>query len=72
MQRVCWRTWRSGERAVERFCLAVNLRLALPIACINSLDKGMEFVESCRFSNLRDLALNMIRETIVKVVPEGM
>ena len=49
----------------------IDFRLALPIACINSLDKGTEFVESRGFSNLRDLVLDSIRETIVKVVLEG-
>ena len=49
----------------------VNFRLVLPIACINSLDKGTEFVESCGFSNSRDPVLDLIRETIVKVVLEG-
>ena len=39
--------------------------------CVNSLDKGMEFVESRGFSNSRDLVLDSIRETIVKVVPKG-
>ena len=38
---------------------------------VNSLDEGTEFVESCGFSNSRDLILDLIRETIVKVVPEG-
>ena len=38
---------------------------------INSLDEGMEFVESRGFSNLGDLILDLIRETIVKVVLEG-
>ena len=49
----------------------VDSRLALPIAHINSLDEGTEFVESHGFSDLRDLVLDSIRETIVKVVPEG-
>ena len=49
----------------------VDFRLALPIARVNSLDEGTEFVESCGFSNSRDLVLGSIRETIVKVVLEG-
>ena len=31
----------------------------------------MKFVESCGFSDSRDLIFDLIRETIVKVVPEG-
>ena len=59
------------EGVVGRFHLVINFRLVLPIACVNSLDEGMEFVESCGFSDLRDLILDMIRKTIEKVVPEG-
>ena len=51
--------------------MAANFRLALPKVCINSLDKGIGFVESCGFSNSRDLILDMIREIIVEVVLEG-
>ena len=43
----------------------------LPIVPINNLDKGMEFVESCGFSDSGDLVLDLIKETVVKVVLEG-
>ena len=48
-----------------------NFRLALPIVHVNSLDEGTEFVESHGFCDLRDLVLDSIRETIVKVVLKG-
>ena len=47
-------------------------KLVLPIVCANSMDVGIEFVESCGFSDSRNLILDMmIRETIVEVVLKG-
>ena len=53
------------QRVVGRFCLVANFRLALPIAHVNSLDKGMEFVESHGFSDLGDHCRSGAREHLL-------
>ena len=49
----------------------VDLGLVLPIVCINQLCQRVELGESGRLSNTGDLILDTIRQTVIKVVPEG-
>ena len=48
-----------------------QLRLVLPVAHIYHMSKGSEFGEEAGLPNTRDLVLDAVGETIVKVVPEG-
>ena len=49
----------------------VDLGLALPIVRIDRLCQRAELGESGRLPNVGDLVLDMIRQTVIKVVPEG-
>ena len=51
--------------------MAANFRLALPIACIYSLDKVTKIGESGGLPDARNLIFDVVGKAIIKVVPEG-